>query len=131
VKRPHPAEPPAPDVAAPSDNEAPDSLALDRAPSAVDPVGLGLVIAQLAETDPHHELLIAARLALTVADARRADRRALRESALEVHAGRTPGQWRRWAERHVPFEELQRRRGLERGPDHQWRTADPTTGDAA
>lgn len=98
---------------------------------AFDPVALALAIAQLAETDPHHELLIAARLALDIADARRADRRALRETALAVHAAQSRGQWRRWAQQRVPFEELQRRRGLERGPDRQWTDPSTNSGDAA
>lgn len=105
-----------------------------------DPLALALTIARLAETDPHHDLLIAARLALDIADARRANRHALREAALQVHTARTPAQWRRWAQHHVPFEDLQRRRGLERGPDDRWRAStrattrtEPTanTGDAA
>ncbi|OLS99367.1 hypothetical protein BJF90_39340 [Pseudonocardia sp. CNS-004] len=102
-----------------------------------DPLALALVLAQLDEVDPEHELLVAARLALDIAAARRVERRALREAALDVHAARTPAQWRRWAQHHAPFEELQRRRGEERGPDGQWRAIDRAdrtrtdTGDAA
>ncbi|MGH3588938.1 MAG: hypothetical protein ACRDQ0_21740, partial [Pseudonocardia sp.] len=68
-----------------------------------------------------------------IADTRRANHRALREAALDVHAALTPSQWRRWAQHHVPIEELQRRRGEERGPDGSWRAIRPTTdtGDAA
>jgi hypothetical protein len=125
----------APDAFDPAEDRGPEQDIADKRPPVrpVDPAALALTIAQLAETDPHHELLIAARLALDIADARRAHRRALREASREVHAARSRGQWRRWAQEHVPFEELQRRRGHERGPDYRWRATDPTTntGDAA
>lgn len=80
-----------------------------------EPATLALQLAQIAETDPHHEILLAVRLALEIADARRADRRALREAALDVHGAKSPAEWRQWAQTRVPFEELQRRR-VQPGP---------------
>lgn len=62
------------------------------------PATLALQLAQIAETDPHHEILVAVRLALEIADARRAERGALREASLEVHGGDT-AMWRALAAR--------------------------------
>jgi hypothetical protein len=76
----------------------------------IDPIDLGLLLAQLMEVDPSHELVLAARLALEIGDARRAAHRELREASLDVHSALSPAEWRLWAENHVPCEELQRRR---------------------
>lgn len=78
-------------------------------PNGISPADLGLLLAQLMERDPHHPLVLAARLALEIGDARRADRRALREASLDVHGGDTD-YWRRVTDNHLPYDELQRRR---------------------
>jgi hypothetical protein len=72
-------------------------------------------LAILVETNPDSPVLLAVRLALEVADGRRAARRARREAGLDVHSALTPEQWRRWAENHVPHAEIARRRA-EPGP---------------
>lgn len=43
-------------------------------------------------------------------------RHLLKQVSLDVHGGDT-GNWHDWAANHVPFDELQRRRGVEIGPD--------------
>jgi hypothetical protein len=63
-------------------------------------------LAVLAETAPDADLLIAVRLALEVADARRAHRGAVREASLDVAGGWPRG----YADRWVPHEEITRRR---------------------
>jgi hypothetical protein len=67
-------------------------------------------IAVLAETDPDHPVILAVRLALEAADARREHRGAIRQAGLDIHSGRTPEEWRRWADNHVPHAEIERRR---------------------
>lgn len=98
--------------------------AVDLRPPVADPgdlaeaVALAARLAAAAERDPSHPLVVAARAALEVADARIAAHRALREASLDVHDA-DPDVWRRGV-LDVPFEELQRRRGLERR-DGGWR----------
>lgn len=77
-------------------------------------VELAHELAVLAETDPHHPLLLAVRLALDVVDARdveRAERWEEGQAGLRVHGGEA-GRWRRWASNYVSFAELQRRRAV-------------------
>jgi hypothetical protein len=74
----------------------------------LDPAALALGLAQIAETDPHHEVIVAARLALEIADARRAHHRALRETALDVHGGDV-ATWRALAAREPRSTILARR----------------------
>jgi hypothetical protein len=66
-------------------------------------------VAVLAETDPAAPLVVATRAALEIADARRADRGALRRAALQVHGGDRV-RWARWAEQWLPAAELAARR---------------------
>ncbi|WP_158228039.1 hypothetical protein [Pseudonocardia sp. MH-G8] len=89
----------------------------------LDPADVALALAQRMEVSPDDELVVAVRLALQVADARRAAHRALREVALDVHSAHTAAEWRQWAETRVSFAELQRRRGVETGPDGRPRAA--------
>jgi hypothetical protein len=77
----------------------------------LDPATLALQLAQIAETDPHHEIILAARLALEIADARRAAHRALREASFDVHGG-DRAFWRKWAADHVPHDVLRARRAM-------------------
>lgn len=79
-------------------------------PATPDPITLAHQLAVLAETEPDHPLLIAVRIALEVADARRAHHRARREASLDVHGALPPREWRRWADNHVPHAEIARRR---------------------
>ncbi len=87
----------------------------------IEPADLGLTIARLVATDPDHAIVVAARLALEIGDAQRVAHRALRDAALDVHGALNPAEWRRWAEQRIPFDQLQSRRGFERGPDGHWR----------
>jgi hypothetical protein len=77
----------------------------------LDPVVLGLAVGQLAEQRPDHVVLLAIRVAIEVADARRAEllerRLAMRDASHDVAAA---ADWGRIAREHVPYEELQRRR---------------------
>jgi hypothetical protein len=73
------------------------------------PADLALMIARTMETDPEHPAILAIRMALEVADNRRAERGAIREAALDVHGGDTD-YWRRFADNHVPYTEIERRR---------------------
>lgn len=75
---------------------------------------LALELARRAETDPDDELLVAARIALEIGDARRAEHRAHREAARDVHRG-DRAFWRQVADNHIPHQELERRRA-EPGP---------------
>lgn len=62
-------------------------------------------VAVLAETDPNDPLVVALRVALEVADARRADRRDLRVAGWEVHGGDSAW-WARWVQRWMPYADL-------------------------
>lgn len=68
-------------------------------------LAIGHRLAVLAETDPAAPLIVAVRVALEVADARRAARRDRRVAGWEVHGGDSAW-WARWAERWMPYAEL-------------------------
>lgn len=74
--------------------------------AAFDPVRLAAGLSLLDATDP---LLIAARVGVEVGDLRRAHRRALVEASHDIAGAPV---LRGYSTRHVPFEELQRRRAV-------------------
>lgn len=74
-------------------------------------IALAAELAVMAETDPDHPVLAAVRIALEVADVRRAAHRLLRRVALDVHGGDVE-HWRALAAAHVPYAVLERRRAL-------------------
>lgn len=82
-------------------------------PERVDPRDLGLSLAQLP---PDHDLVVAARLAVEIAD----QKRALREASLDVHSAHTPAEWRQWADQYVSHEQLERRRFAPTGDREEW-----------
>lgn len=88
-------------------------------PIVAEAVELGGYIARLAADDHQDIRVFSVRTALLIDTARRVQHRHLREAALDVHGG-DHRFWRQHALTHVPFEELQRRRGLELH-DGQWR----------
>lgn len=72
-------------------------------------VDIGVLLVQLAETNPRDPLIVAARVAVEIADARWADRRAVIELANDISDDPF---WVGYSARHVPFEEIQRRRSV-------------------
>lgn len=84
-----------------------------------DAVALGGRLAALAETEPDHPLVLAARLAVEIADARAEEHRALREAAADVHAAAPPGTWRDLAWEPT-WQELQTRRYPPGGDVDAW-----------
>lgn len=77
----------------------------DMAAELAEALAIAHRVAVLAETDPDAPLILAVRVALEVADARRADRRDRRVAGWEVHGGDSTW-WARWAERWMPYTEL-------------------------
>lgn len=76
------------------------------------------------DADPEVQLasLLVLGAAWLVSDPHRVIRNALKQVSTDIHSGRPRGYWARSAD-EPSFEELQRRRGVERGPDGQWRAA--------
>jgi hypothetical protein len=73
----------------------------------ISPVAFGVALVTLAEHQPNHALIVAARIAVEQIDLRCDRRAALREVSRDICAA---ADWRRIANQHVTHEELQRRR---------------------
>lgn len=96
------------------------SAALDavmRVLSGLDPAVVATALSLLPPADP---VLVAARVGVEVADLRLERRRAMREASQAISRALD---WRQYANRRVPHNELQRRRGVEVGPDGGRRSA--------
>jgi hypothetical protein len=91
-----------------------DPVTVRAALEALDPAAVGAVLSLL---HPDDALVVAARLGVEMNEARRDWRRMMRETSSDVHGAMPRGYWRDWATHRVPHAELERRRGVEIGPD--------------
>jgi hypothetical protein len=72
-----------------------------------DPVALGHALTAIAERRPNEALVVSLRVALEMADMRRTHRQDMAHAGSEIASA---VDWRRFADAHIPYEELKRRR---------------------